>query len=46
MKLSRLLVGLITLLWVVVFVATLFVVVHSTRDYLRRAMETDRKSVV
>lgn len=40
MKLSRLLVGLITLLWVVVFVATLYVVVHSTRDYLHRAMET------
>ncbi len=40
MKLSRLLVGLISLLWVVVFFATLFVVVHSTRDYLRRATES------
>ena len=40
MKLSRLLIGLITLLWVVVFFATLYVVVHSTRDYLRRAMES------
>jgi diguanylate cyclase (GGDEF)-like protein len=40
MKLSRLLVGLISLLWVVVFFATLLVVVHSTRDYLHRTMET------
>ncbi len=40
MKLSRLLVGLISLLWVVVFFATLFVVVNSTRDYLSRAMES------
>lgn len=40
MKLSRLLVGLISLLWVVVFFATLFVVVNSTRDYLHRSMES------
>ncbi len=40
MKLSRLLVGLISLLWVVVFVATLYTVVNSTRDYLHRAMES------
>ena len=40
MKLSRLLVGLISLLWWVVFFATLFVVVHSTRDYLLRATES------
>jgi diguanylate cyclase (GGDEF)-like protein len=40
MKLSRLLVGLISLLWVVVFIATLYTVVNSTRDYLRRSMET------
>ena len=40
MKLSRLLVGLISLLWVVVFIATLFVVVNSTRDYLHRSMES------
>jgi diguanylate cyclase (GGDEF)-like protein len=40
MKLSRLLVGLISLLWIVVFFATLFVVVHSTRDYLHSAMES------
>jgi diguanylate cyclase (GGDEF)-like protein len=39
MKLSRLLIGLICLLWLVVFFATLFVVVNSTRDYLRRATE-------
>lgn len=40
MKLSRLLVGLISLLWVVVFIATLYTVVNSTRDYLRRSMES------
>ena len=40
MKLSRLLMGLIALLWVVVFFATLFVVVNSTRDYLSRSMES------
>ena len=40
MKLSRLLVGLISLLWIVVFFATLYTVVNSTRDYLTRAMET------
>lgn len=40
MKLSRLLVGLISLLWIVVFIATLYTVVNSTRDYLMRAMET------
>ncbi len=40
MKLSRLLVGLIALLWVIVFFATLFVVVNSTRDYLHRSMES------
>lgn len=39
MKLSRLLAGLISLLWIVVFVATLFTVVNSTRDYLRRSMQ-------
>ncbi len=40
MKLSRLLVGLISVLWIVVFFATLYTVVNSTRDYLTRAMET------
>lgn len=40
MKLSRLLVGLISLLWLVVFIATLYVVINSTRDYLRRSMES------
>jgi diguanylate cyclase (GGDEF)-like protein len=40
MKLSRLLVDLISLLWVIVFVATLYTVVNSTRDYLRRSMES------
>lgn len=40
MKLSRLLMGLIAVLWVVVFFATLYVVVNSTRDYMRRATES------
>jgi diguanylate cyclase (GGDEF)-like protein len=40
MKLSRLLVGLISLLWIIVFVATLYTVVNSTRDYLHRSMES------
>lgn len=38
MKLSRLLVAVITLIWIVVFVATLYTVVNSTRDYLGRSM--------
>src|SRR5512146_1384275 len=38
MKLSRLLVSLISLLWVLVFIATLAIVVNSTKDYLQRAM--------
>src|SRR5262245_55792963 len=40
MKLSRLLVGLISLLWIVVFIATLYTVVNSTRDYLDQAMKS------
>ncbi len=40
MKLSRLLVGLISLLWIIVFIATLYTVVNSTRDYLHRSMES------
>jgi diguanylate cyclase (GGDEF)-like protein len=40
MKLSRLLVSLISLLWVLVFVATLAIVVDSTKDYLQKAMES------
>ena len=40
MKLSRLLVGLISVLWVIVFFATLFVVVNNTRDYLSESMKT------
>ena len=40
MKLSRLLVSLICLLWVLVFIATLIIVVNSTKDYLQRAMES------
>jgi len=40
MKLSRLLVLLISLLWVLVFFATLAIVVDSTKDYLQKAMES------
>jgi diguanylate cyclase (GGDEF)-like protein len=40
MKLSRLLVSLISLLWVLVFIATLAIVINSTKDYLERAMES------
>ncbi|HET6493714.1 MAG TPA: EAL domain-containing protein [Burkholderiales bacterium] len=40
MKLSRLLVSLISLLWVLVFIATLVIVVNSTKDYLQKAMES------
>lgn len=40
MKLSRLLVGLISLMWVLVFFATLAIVVNSTRDYLQKSMES------
>lgn len=40
MKLSRLLVGLISLLWVLVFFATLATVINSTRDYLQKSMES------
>lgn len=40
MKLSRLLVSLIALLWVLVFIATLAIVIDSTKDYLQKAMES------
>lgn len=40
MKLSRLLVSLISLLWVLVFFATLAIVIDSTKDYLQKAMES------
>jgi diguanylate cyclase (GGDEF)-like protein len=40
MKLSRLLVSLISLLWVLVFIATLAIVIQSTRDYLQKSMES------
>ncbi len=39
MKLSRLLVGVISLLWGVVFIATLYIVINNTRGYLERQME-------
>ena len=40
MKLSRLLVALISALWVLVFFATLAIVIESTKDYLQKAMES------
>lgn len=40
MKLSRLLISLISLLWVLVFFATLATVIDSTREYLQKAMES------
>jgi EAL domain-containing protein (putative c-di-GMP-specific phosphodiesterase class I) len=40
MKLSRLLVLLISVLWVLVFIATLAIVIDSTKDYLQKAMES------
>ena len=40
MKLSRLLVGLISLLWVLVFVGTLGIVVQSTKDFLQKTLES------
>ncbi len=40
MKLSRLLVGLIALLWVLVFVGTLGIVVQSTKDFLQQTLES------
>ncbi|HUP93817.1 MAG TPA: EAL domain-containing protein [Burkholderiales bacterium] len=39
-KVSHLLAFIISLMWVLVFFATLAVVVSSTRDYLQRAMES------
>ena len=40
MKLSRLLIGLISLLWVLVFFATLWIVIQSTRDFLQKTLES------
>ncbi len=40
MKLSRLLVSLISLLWVLVFIATLWIVIDSTKDYLQKTLES------
>ncbi len=40
MKLSRLLVGLISLLWVLVFVGTLGIVVQRTTDFLQKTLES------
>jgi predicted signal transduction protein with EAL and GGDEF domain len=40
MKLSRLLAGLISLLWVLVFIGTLGIVVQSTKDFLQKTLES------
>lgn len=40
MKLSRLLVGLISLLWVLVFIGTLGIVVQSTKEFLQKTLES------
>ena len=40
MKVSHLLAAIISLMWLLVFIATLAIVVNSTRDYLQRAMES------
>jgi EAL domain-containing protein (putative c-di-GMP-specific phosphodiesterase class I) len=40
MKLSRLLVGLITLLWLLVFVGTLGIVIQSTKEFLQKTLES------
>ncbi|HTL25370.1 MAG TPA: EAL domain-containing protein [Burkholderiales bacterium] len=43
MKLSRLLIGLISLLWVLVFIGTLMIVVSSTKDFLQKTLEQHAK---
>lgn len=40
MKLSRLLGGMISLLWVLVFIGTLAIVVQSTKDFLQKTLQT------
>ena len=40
MKLSRLLIGLISLLWVLVFIGTLWIVIQSTKDFLQKTLES------
>ncbi len=40
MKLSRLLAGLISLLWVLVFIGTLGIVVQSTKEFLQKTLES------
>ena len=40
MKLSRLLIGLISFLWVLVFIGTLLIVIQSTRDFLQKTLES------
>lgn len=40
MKLSRLLLGLISILWVLVFIGTLAIVIQSTKEYLQKTLES------
>jgi diguanylate cyclase (GGDEF)-like protein len=40
MKLSRLLISLISLLWVLVFVGTLAIVIQSTKEFLQKTLES------
>jgi diguanylate cyclase (GGDEF)-like protein len=40
MKLSRLLIGLISAMWVLVFIGTLAIVIQSTRDFLQKTLES------
>ena len=40
MKLSRLLIGLISAMWVLVFIGTLVIVVQSTKDFLQKTLES------
>lgn len=40
MKLSRLLISLISLLWVLVFIGTLAIVIQSTKEFLQKTLES------
>jgi hypothetical protein len=40
MKLSRLLIGLISAMWLLVFIGTLAIVIESTKDFLQKTLES------
>jgi diguanylate cyclase (GGDEF)-like protein len=40
MKLSRLLIGLISAMWLLVFIGTLAIVIQSTKDFLQKTLES------